>query len=100
MLYIFSCSFVDVQFGCSVISAMSDRSYRPPASDHMTDPNFASTLIVVPSTRGGGQARFLIRDEHRHHFAGAIKKTLTHAFDSPYGSKSADRLHFFGENLW
>jgi hypothetical protein len=51
MLYIFSCSFVDVQFGCSVISAMSDRSYRPPASDHMTDPNFASTLIVVPSTR-------------------------------------------------
>jgi hypothetical protein len=49
---------------------------------------------------GGGQARFLIRDEHRHHFAGAIKKTLTHAFDSPYGPKSADHLHFFGENLW
>jgi hypothetical protein len=38
---------------------------------------------------------FLIRDEHRHHFAGAIKKALTHAFDSPYGSKSADCLHFF-----
>jgi hypothetical protein len=49
---------------------------------------------------GGGQARFLIRDEHRHHFAGAIKKMLTHTFNSPYGSKSADRLHFFGENLW
>jgi hypothetical protein len=55
---------------------------------------------VHGTSRGGGQARFLIRDEHRHHFAGAIKKTLTHAFDSPYGSKSADRLHFFGENLW
>jgi hypothetical protein len=61
-----------------------------------------SNIFPLPSTCarsfpaiGGEQVWFLIRDEHRHHFAGAIKKALTHALDSPYGSKSADCLHFF-----
>ncbi|KAJ7741237.1 hypothetical protein B0H14DRAFT_3897891 [Mycena olivaceomarginata] len=53
----------------------------------------ARGTVARDARTGGGQARFLIRDEHRHHFAGAIKKTLTYAFDSPeFGSINVRQL--------
>ncbi|KAJ7830055.1 hypothetical protein B0H14DRAFT_2593548 [Mycena olivaceomarginata] len=92
---VYTCEFIDPTLFAGCKRYEPDPAATQALWKHELDANEREAASVPGIiSRGGGQTRLLIRDEHRHTFGGTIKISLTHASYSPYGFNSANRPHF------